>query len=107
MVPGPPTKSTFLSTKPDWGQIDRNHLNFYRAALAARREHVQPPQPPIERGGRSCLLGERALRASRGFRAIDRIEFLTELSAAGASFWPFGDTHGKFGPCSVCWTVEL
>ena len=57
-------EATFLAAKLDWGRIDANHLGFYRDALAARREHVRPLLPAIERGGEAIVLGEQAVRVA-------------------------------------------
>ena len=64
MIPDPLAKSTFLSAKLDWCLIDPDHFSFYRAALTARREHVRPLLPHIERGGEAVLQGEQALRVA-------------------------------------------
>jgi maltooligosyltrehalose trehalohydrolase len=113
MIPDPLAKSTFLSAKLDWDRIDSDHLSFYRAALAARREHVRLLLPYIERGGEAVLQGEQALRVA--WRAGTRRLILdanlsgtrVEFPSAAAPFWRYGDTDGEFGPWSVRWSVEL
>jgi 1,4-alpha-glucan branching enzyme len=59
-IPDPIVEATFLSAKLDWSRIDADRLAFYRAALAARREHVRPLLPKIESGGEGAVLGEQA-----------------------------------------------
>src|SRR5208337_5290655 len=61
-IPDPIAEATFLSAKLDWGRVDADQLEFYRAALAARRKHVRPLLPKIERGGEGAVLGEQAVR---------------------------------------------
>ena len=112
MIPDPLAKSTFLSAKLDWDRIDPDHLSFYRAALAARREHVRLLLPYIERGGEAVLQGEQALRVA--WRAGTRRLILdanlsgarVEFPSAAVPFWRFGETDGEFGPWSVRWSVE-
>ena len=62
MIPDPLAKSTFLSAKLDWCLIDPDHFGFYRAALTARREHVRPLLPRIERGGEAGAGGASGAR---------------------------------------------
>jgi maltooligosyltrehalose trehalohydrolase len=92
--------------------MDLDHLAFYRAALAARRDHVWPLLPQIEHGGEAAALGERAVRAF--WRAGAR-RLVLDANLSGAwvkfpttqtSFWRFGETDGEFGPWSVRWSVE-
>ena len=112
MIPDPLAKSTFLSAKLDWGRIDPDHLNFYRVALASRREHVWPLLPHIERGGEAELQGEQALRvawragAHRLILDANLCDSPVRFPAAAAPFWRFGDTDDEFGPWSVRWSVE-
>jgi maltooligosyltrehalose trehalohydrolase len=111
-IPDPIAEATFLSAKLDWSRIDPDRLGFYRAALAARREHVRPLLPNIERGGEGAVLGEQSVRVvwRAGDRRLtldanlsdDRVAF---PETAGA-FWRCGDTEGVFGPWSVRWSVE-
>ena len=113
MIPDPLAKSTFLSAKLDWSRIDRDHLNFYRAALSARRQHVRPLLPDIERGGEAVVQGEQALRvvwragAHRLILDANLSDARVGFPAAADPFWRFGDTDGEFGPWSVRWSVEL
>ena len=113
MIPDPLAKSTFLSAKLDWSRIDSGHLGFYRAALAARREHVRPLLPRFERGGEAVVLGDQAVRVawSTGTR---RLILDCNLSGSHRSFpvvdsafWRYGETGSVFGPWSVRWSVEL
>jgi malto-oligosyltrehalose trehalohydrolase len=112
MIPDPLAKSTFLSAKLDWSQVDPDHLSFYRAALKARREHVRPLLQHIERGGEAELHGEQAVRIA--WRAETRRLILdanlcdspVRFPAAAAPFWRFGDTDVEFGRWSVRWSVE-
>ena len=112
MIPDPLAKSTFLSAKLDWSRIDPGHLGFYRAALAARREHVRPLLPRFERGGEAVVLGDQAVRVawSTGTR---RLILDCNLSGSRRSFpvvdsafWRYGETGSEFGPWSVRWSVE-
>ena len=112
MIPDPLAKSTFLSAKLDWSRIDPGHLGFYRAALAARREHVRPLLPRLERGGEAVVLGDQAVRVawSTGTR---RLILDCNLSGSRRSFpvvdsafWRYGETGSEFGPWSVRWSVE-
>ena len=111
-IPDPLAEETFLSAKLDWSRIDRDHLNFYRSALAARREHVRPLLPQIERGGEAAVVGEQAVRVF--WRARNRRLVLdANLSEAPVrfpetqdAFWRFGETGSEFGPWSVRWSLE-
>jgi len=111
-IPDPIAEATFLSAKLDWSRINADHLGFYRAALAARRRHVGPILPQIERGGEASVFGEQAVRVVWR-AAVLRLTLDANLSdgrvafpeTAGA-FWRCGETDGEFGPWSVRWSVE-
>ncbi|HZZ60055.1 MAG TPA: malto-oligosyltrehalose trehalohydrolase [Roseiarcus sp.] len=110
-IPDPLAESTFLSAKLDWSRIDIERLGFYRAALAARREHVRPLLPEIEHGGQSSILGEQAVRVV--WRSGERRLVLdANLSDGGVAFpdasgvfWRCAETEVEFGPWSVRWSV--
>jgi maltooligosyltrehalose trehalohydrolase len=112
MIPDPLAKSTFLSAKLDWSRIDSGHLGFYRAALTARREHVRPLLPHIERGGEAVVQGDQAVRIA--WRAGTR-RLILDCNLSGSrgsfpvvdsAFWRYGETGSEFGPWSVRWSVE-
>jgi maltooligosyltrehalose trehalohydrolase len=111
-IPDPIAEATFLSAKLDWSRIDPDRLGFYRAALAARREHVRPLLPNIERGGEGAVLEEQSVRVV--WRAGDRRLTLDANLSDGrvafpetaGVFWRCGDTEGVFGPWSVRWSVQ-
>lgn len=111
-IPDPTAEATFRSAKLDWSAANQDRTAFYRAALDARREHVRPLLPAIERGADAEILGERAARIV--WRAGDRRLILdANLSAArlafpapeGETFWRCGETGPEFGPWSVRWSV--
>jgi maltooligosyltrehalose trehalohydrolase len=111
-IPDPLAEGTFHSAKLDWKKMDPDLLAFYRAALAARSEHVRPLLPRIEHGGEAAMLGEQAVRVS--WRA-GRRRLVLDANLSGsrvnfpmtqASFWRVGETDGEFGPWSVRWSVE-
>jgi maltooligosyltrehalose trehalohydrolase len=111
-IPDPIAESTFLSAKLDWSRIDAERLAFYRAALAARREHVRPLLPEIEHGGRSSVFSEQAVRVvwQAGPRRLTLDANLADGRVAFPEttgvFWRCGDTEAEFGPWSVRWSVE-
>ena len=110
-IPDPTSEATFLSAKLDWSRVDAERLGFYRAALAARREHVWPLLPEIEHGGQGSILGEQAVRVVWGAGAR-RLTLDANLSDGRAAFpeargvfWRCGETEDEFGPWSVRWSV--
>ena len=111
-IPDPVSEETFLSAKLDWSRIDVERLGFYRAALAARRDHVRPLLPEIERGGGGAVLGEQAVRVvwRAGARRLTLDANLSDGRVAfpetTGAFWRCGETEGAFGPWSVRWSVE-
>ena len=112
-IPDPVAEATFLSAKLDWSRIDADRLGFYRAALAARREHVRPLLPKIERGGAfeirrraggpSRLASRRPAPDARrqSFRRSGRLS-RERPESSGAAARPMRE----FGPWSVRWSVE-
>ncbi len=112
MIPDPLAKSTFLSAKLDWSRIDPDHLSFYRAALVARREHVWPLLPHIERGGEAELQGEQALRVAwragthRLILDANLCDAPVRFPRGGGPFLALRRNGGEFGPWSVRWSVE-
>ena len=110
-MPDPIAEETFLSAKLDWSGIDAERLGLYRAALAAREEHVRPLLPKIERGGEGEVLGEQAVRVV--WRAGARRLILDANLADGrvafpetiGVFWRCGETEAEFGPWSVRWSI--
>ncbi len=110
-IPDPIAEATFLSAKLDWSRIDADRLGFYRAALAARRQHVRPLLPNVERGGEGAVLSEQTVRVV--WRAGDRRLTLDANLSDGrvvvpettGVFWRCGETEGAFGPWSVRWSV--
>lgn len=110
-IPDPVAEATFLSAKLDWTRIDSERLGFYRAALAARREHVRPLLPEIEHGGQSSILGEQAVRVvwRAGARRLTLDANLSDGRVAfpetAGVFWRCGETEAEFGPWSVRWSV--
>ena len=111
-IPDPIAESTFLSAKLDWSRIDAERLAFYRAALAARREHVRPLLPEIEHSGRSSVFSEQAVRVvwQAGPRRLTLDANLSDGRVAFPEttgvFWRCGDTEAEFGPWTVRWSVE-
>ena len=85
-------KSTFLASKLAWSKVDLDHLDFYRAALAARRRHVRPLLPAIGHGGRSTVVGDQAVRVSWTAGAVglvlDANLSPTRSAAFPVSGWP-------------------
>ena len=110
-IPDPLAEATFLSAKLDWSRMDVDRLGFYRAALAARREHVRPLLPDIERGGKRAVLGEQAVRVvwRAGARRLTLDANLSDgrigFPEASGVFWRCGETEVEFGPWSVRWSV--
>ena len=110
-MPDPIAEKTFLLAKLDWSGIDAERLGFYRAALAARQEHVRPLLPKIDSGGEGEVLGERAVRVV--WRAGARRLILDANLADGriafpettGVFWRCGKTEAEFGPWSVRWSI--
>ncbi len=111
-IPDPIAEATFLSAKLDWSRIDTDQLSFYRAALAARREHVRPLLPEIESGGEGAVLGEQAVRVvwRAGARRLTLDANLSDGRAAfpeaNVVFWRCGEAEAEFGPWSVRWSIE-
>ncbi len=114
-IPDPLAESTFLVSKLAWSKIDADHLDFYRAALAARREHVRPFLPAMSRGGEASAVGDQAVRISwaAGAHRLVLDANLNDRSAAfpaanGLVFWRYGDAAdgGALGPWSVRWSLE-
>jgi maltooligosyltrehalose trehalohydrolase len=112
-IPDPTAEATFLASKLDWNSIDSDHLAYYRALLAARREYVRSLLPHIERGGEARVLGEQAVRVT--WRARDRLLVLdANLSPSGVKpppapgliFWRCGETEPILAPWSVRWGIE-
>ena len=110
-IPDPVAESTFLSAKLDWSRIDAERLGFYRAALAARREHIRPLLPDIEHGGQSSILDDQAVRVvwRSGERDLTLDANLSDARIAfpdaSGVFWRCGETEAEFGPWSVRWSV--
>ncbi len=110
-IPDPVAESTFLSAKLDWSRIDAERLDFYRAALAARREHIRPLLPDIEHGGQSSILDDQAVRVvwRSGERGLTLDANLSDARIAfpdaSGVFWRCGETEAEFGPWSVRWSV--
>jgi len=110
-MPDPIAEKTFLLAKLDWSGIDAERLGFYRAALAARQEHVRPLLPKIDSGGEGEVLGEQAVRVV--WRAGARRLILDANLADGriafpettGVFWRCGETEAEFGPWSVRWSI--
>ena len=104
-------ESTFLSAKLDWSRTDAERLDFYRAALAARREHIRPLLPDIEHGGQSSILDDQAVRVvwRSGERGLTLDANLSDARIAfpdaSGVFWRCGETEAEFGPWSVRWSV--
>ena len=112
-IPDPLAEATFLASKLDWSHIDAEHLAYYRALLDARREHVRPLLPSIQRGGDALVLGEQAVRVT--WRAGDSLLAPRRQSLAsprrvppigGRVFWRCGETEAALGPWSVRWAIE-
>ncbi|MCQ8239965.1 malto-oligosyltrehalose trehalohydrolase [Rhizosaccharibacter radicis] len=112
-IPDPLAESTFTSAKLDWDAIDADHLAHYRRLISARRDHVVPLLPLIERGGSWTPFGPKALQVR--WLAGDRTLVLSaNLSGArvtipaahGEIVWAEGETGDEFGPWSVRWTLE-
>ncbi len=110
-IPDPVAETTFMSAKLDWRRIDAERLGFYRAALAARREHVRPLLPEIEHGGQRSILGEQAIRvvwragASRLTLDANLSDGRVAIPETAGVFWRCGETGAEFGPWSVRWSV--
>ena len=110
-IPDPVAETTFMSAKLDWRRIDAERLGFYRAALAARREHVRPLLPEIEHGGQGSILGEQAIRvvwragASRLTLDANLSDGRVAIPETAGVFWRCGETGAEFGPWSVRWSV--
>ena len=110
-IPDPIAEATFRSAKLDWSRIDADRLAFYRAVLAARREHVRPLLPEIERGGEGAVLGDQAVRVvwRAGARRLTLDANLSDGRVAFPEttgvFWRRGETESEFGPWSVRWSV--
>jgi maltooligosyltrehalose trehalohydrolase len=110
-LPDPTAEATFLSAKLDWSRIDVERLAFYRAALAARREHIRPLLPEIEHGGQGSVFGEQAVRVvwQAGARRLTLDANLSDRRVAfpetAGAFWRCGDAKAEFGPWSVRWSV--
>jgi maltooligosyltrehalose trehalohydrolase len=112
-IPDPLAEATFLKSKLDWTHIDAEHLAYYRALLAARREHVRPLTPSIRHGGDAIVLGEQAVRVT--WQAEDSLLLLdANLSphriesppVVGRVLWRCGETDAALGPWSVRWAIE-
>ena len=112
-IPDPCAEATFLASKLDWGQVDSDHLAYYRALIDARREHVRPLLHDIRHGGEARVLGEQAVRVV--WQARDRRLLLdANLSAREIEaprigerpFWRCGEAEATLGPWSVRWTIE-
>lgn len=114
-IPDPLAETTFLASKLAWSKVDADHLGFYRAALAARREHVRPLLPAIVRGGRATVVGDQAVRVSWAAGAV-RLVLAANLSDRSVAFpvqdgrviWRYGDAADAdpFGPWSVRWSLK-
>jgi maltooligosyltrehalose trehalohydrolase len=110
-IPDPIAAATFLSAKLDWSRVDADHLGFYRAALAARRRHIRPLLPQIERGGEASAFGEQAVRVvwRAGGRRLTLDANLSELRVVfpetSGAFWGCGQTDREFAPWSARWSV--
>jgi maltooligosyltrehalose trehalohydrolase len=113
-IPDPIAESTFLASKLDWSRLDPDRLAFTRNALAARKEHVRPLLPAIDRAGESEILGEGAARVvwQAGETRLRLEANLSPCSVAcpaarGIVFWRCGETEGadKLGPWSVRWSL--
>ena len=108
-------EATFLASKLDWSRLDADRLAFYRAALAARREHVRPLLPR----DRARRRGDRDRRAGRAGRLDGRRKSRLVLDAnladgrrpvpAGSEACRSGVAarrrSGELGPWSVRWSV--
>jgi maltooligosyltrehalose trehalohydrolase len=111
-IPDPLAETTFRAAKLDWENADPARLAHYRALLAARRKHVQPLIPNIERAGEATVIGEQALRVrwGAGVQALVLDANLADRAAtfppAAGVFWRFGDIGETFGGWSVRWSLE-
>jgi len=111
-IPDPVAEATFLSAKLDWARVNEDHLEFYRAALAARRSHVRPLSPFISRGGEAIVRGAQAVSVvwAAGARRLVLDANLSDACVpfpdAGDVFWRYGESAGVFGPWSVRWSVD-
>jgi maltooligosyltrehalose trehalohydrolase len=114
-IPDPLSETTFLASKLAWNKVDADHLAFYRAALAARRQHVRPLLPAIDHGGRATVVDDQAVRVSWTAGPVRLIldanlkDRSTPFPAAdGQVFWRFGEAAdaGPLGRWSVRWSLE-
>jgi maltooligosyltrehalose trehalohydrolase len=112
-IPDPSAEATFLASKLDWSQIDRNHLAYYRELLKTRRDYVRPLLPSIRHGGEALVLGAQAVRVmwSAGERRLllDANLSARQVDASpieGRTFWRCGDSEAALCPWSVRWAIE-
>ena len=120
-IPDPVADATFLASKLDWRQRDaaqgRAWRDFYRRALRARRDHVVPLVPSIERGGTHAMLGDRAFRVAWSTREGVRLVLAANFSASAiarpatgemvfASTDAVNDAPGELAPHGVLAWIE-
>ena len=121
-IPDPLADSTFNSAKLDWDDPARaphaEWLDWYRRALAVRRETIVPLIPGLRAGGRYQVVGEGAVAVSWTLEAGGGTLLLAaNLSnrpmtgfprATGQEVWREGqvDGDGRFAAWTVRWSVE-
>ncbi len=120
-IPDPQAEATFAAAKLDWSKLDDpTHsatLQWYRAALAARRAHIQPLLPGLTgKLARYTTLGEGAVAVSwdtptgtlmlaANLRDTATAGFPPD---AGEPIWKQGDVGDgdRRGPWAVRWSLR-
>ena len=87
-IPDPNARATFEQSRLDWAELDRDEhrawRDYYRACLAARREHLAPRLGRIRRGGAYAMLGATVLGVQWPFDDGGQWQLIINLGAAPA-----------------------
>jgi malto-oligosyltrehalose trehalohydrolase len=120
-IPDPQAEVTFTRSKLDWTQLDTTPhsaiLQWYRAALAARRAHIQPLLAGLTgKHAHYTTLGEGVVAVSWE-TSVGTLLLAANLTSnatggfphdAGELIWQAGDSAdgGRLGPWTVRWSMR-